>query len=328
MSSRLIFPVAKVAVSGGLIWWILRDAELGEISASIRAADVGLLAAAFAMFFIGYFITVSRWRTLLAAQGIEAPFLYLLRSVTVAIFFNNFLPSTIGGDLVRMYDSYRLGHSRTGSVSVVLIDRFFGVIALLVYASLALALAPAVWGGIPLLPVWVAGGLGMVSLVLYLIFGSPDWFMRGAGKLPLPGFARRLIAKVAAALQPFKGRNDVLLKALGLSFVLQLNVIVHFVILTRAMHIDVPTLAMFVIIPVAAAAMMIPVSINAIGVREAAFVYLFSIFGVPNEQSVAFAWVAFGFVLAQGVIGGVVFALRRATGDGRVPCRSDKTPLS
>ena len=53
------------------------------------------------------------------------------------------------------------------------------------------------------------------------------------------------------------------------------------------------------------------ISINAIGVREAIFVFLFSIYGVADEQSLALAWVAYGFTLAQGVLGGAVFALRR-----------------
>jgi uncharacterized membrane protein YbhN (UPF0104 family) len=91
---------------------------------------------------------------------------------------------------------------------------------------------------------------------------------------------------------------------------LQLNVILHFIIIAQAMGMDVPIVAMFVIIPVATVVMMLPVSINGIGLREAVFVMFFGLFGITSDQSIAFAWIAYGFVLAQGLLGGLVFAGR------------------
>ena len=328
MPSKFVLTVIKVAVSAALVYWILRGSDLDVIFASIRSADVQLLAVAFAMFYVGYVISAHRWQILLAAQGVTAPFGYLLQSFMVVVFFNNFLPSTIGGDLVRMYDSYRIGGSRTGSVSVIIIDRFFGTIAQFVYALIALIAVPGVRQQIPLLPLWVTLGVCGISLFVYVVFGSPDWlFARVAGLSEArAGAIVRLIKKVMTALRVFKGRRDVLVKALGLSFLLQLNVIVHFIILSQALGIEVPLMAMFVIVPIASVLMALPISINAIGVREAVFVYLFALFAVPREQAVAFAWIAFGFVLLQGVIGGIVFAARRNAkrlrgepGDRRAP---------
>jgi uncharacterized membrane protein YbhN (UPF0104 family) len=97
---------------------------------------------------------------------------------------------------------------------------------------------------------------------------------------------------------------------IDLSLLLQMNVIVHFIIIALAMGLDIPIIAMFVIIPVATVVMMLPVSINGIGLREAVFVLFFGMFGLAGDQSIAFAWIAYGFVLAQGLLGGLVFAGR------------------
>ncbi len=311
--SKTILTLVKVAVSAGLVYWILRNSNLSEIWNSIRNANIALLVFAFCMFYAGYFITAFRWKTLLHAQGVDAPLFYLVKSFMVAVFFNNFLPSTIGGDLMRMYDSYRMGGSKTGAVSVIFIDRLFGVTALLTYALIAILLSSDVRAQIPLLWLWVCAGIVGAGVFAYVVFGSPAWLFDRVFSLSEHrlGAIVRLLKKFMTSFQAFKGRKDVLAKALGLSFLLQFNVIFHFIVLTWALHVNVPPLAMFIIIPIAAILMMVPISINAIGVREAVFVYFFSLFGVASEPAVAFAWVAFGFVLLQGVAGGVVFALRR-----------------
>ena len=112
-------------------------------------------------------------------------------------------------------------------------------------------------------------------------------------------------------LQSYKDSPGAVVRALLLSFLLQLNVVIHFIFLTKALDIDVPIEAMFFIIPVAIFIMMLPVSINGIGLRETVFVFLFSLFGVPDVEALALAWLAYSFSLAQGILGGMVFAVRR-----------------
>ena len=108
----------------------------------------------------------------------------------------------------------------------------------------------------------------------------------------------------------FSGRRDLLVRAFGLSLLLQLNVIVHFIIVSRALGIDIPVLAMFTVIPLSIFVTMLPVSINGIGLREGVFVFFFSTYGIDAVEAIAFAWIALGFVMLQGVIGGILFAAR------------------
>lgn len=311
-----LLVIAKIAFSAGLIWWILREADLNTIWAAIRGADFVLVLLAFALFYLGYLIIAQRQRTLLAAQNIHVSIPFLLQSFAIGMFFSNLLPSTIGGDASRMYDVWRVAGSKSKAVSVILIDRFLGMFALVIFGLVAALLSGRMQEAIPGLPLYL--GLAFLAMlsVLWVVFGSGarllDWFL--ALNLGPLGFIQRIAGKIAGGFELYKRRGDVLWKAIGWSLLLQFNVIVHFIILTWALGIDIPALAMFVIIPVAVILMLAPVSINGIGLRDAIFVFMFGAYGVATESAVAFSWIVLGMLLVQGVVGGLVFLLRRRIG--------------
>ena len=308
-----LLVAAKVVISVSLITWILRQTDLTAIWSSIREANFALVLAAFALFYLGYFVIAQRQQGLLEAQNIRVSIGFLVQSFAVGMFFTNLLPSTIGGDASRMIDVYRVGGSKSRAVSVILIDRFFGMFALVIIGCIAVVGAPALRESIPGIALYLGGALVMMLAVLWIVFGSGsrllDWIM-GLPLGPL-GFAQRILGKIIGGFELFKGRGDVLVKATLWSFVLQINVILHYLLIAYAVGIDVPVGAMFVIVPIAIILMLIPISINGIGLRETIFVFLLGTYGATVEQSVAFAWISLALILAQGVIGGIVFLLRR-----------------
>jgi len=313
MQKKTLFLLLKISLSVALILWITHDIALDSVFAVIAQSNASLLILAFSLFFVGYVITAFRWRTLIRVQGGDAPIFFLVRSFMVALFFNNFLPSTVGGDVVRMYDSWRLGNSKSDAVTVVLVDRFLGVIVLLCFALLALIFDEVVAGEVPFITAWAAAGLAGMGIATWLILKIPasTTQMLSSAKNSLMARIGGMLAKVLCSFQAYRHGRSAILRALGLSVLLQVNVVVHFTLVARAVGIEVPVESMFLIIPVAVFIMMMPISINAIGVREAVFVFLFSLYGVHSVEALAFAWIAYGFTLLQGVLGGIVFALRR-----------------
>lgn len=308
-----LLTAAKVLVSAGLLYWVLQGANLKEIFETIKSANVLLLLAAFSTFILGYFLTATRWLTLLRAQGADAPMFLLIQSYMVALFFNNFLPSLIGGDVVRVYDSWRISKSKSQAVTVIFVDRFLGLLALVLLALSAMLLSDTVAAKIPLVHVWLAlGAVAMLSLTL-LIFYPPEWLLSGIGRmrLPLPRSLIDLLGNILKAFLSFRGRHDVLIRALSISLLLQTNVVIHFYLVAMALNFPIPFSAFFLIIPVSVLIMMVPVSINAIGVREGVFLFFFSMYGVSGSESVAFSWTIYGFILIQGLFGGLVFAFRK-----------------
>lgn len=147
----------RVAVSAALIAWILRDTDLREVGAAFRDADLRYILIALCLIPLGYLSSVMRWRTLLRAQGGDASLPFLVRSLMTGIFFNNFLPSTIGGDAIRAWDTARSGVGKATALTIILVDRFVGLLALLLFAAVGLLGAGRLTERVPDLALWVLG---------------------------------------------------------------------------------------------------------------------------------------------------------------------------
>jgi uncharacterized membrane protein YbhN (UPF0104 family) len=280
----------RLAVSAGLIAWILARTPFREVGDAFRAADFRLVLLAASLHVFDTFASVRRWRLLIRAQGGEASFPFLVRSYLVGIFFNNFLPSTIGGDTVRAIDTARAGVGRAKAVAIIFVDRFVGLLALMSFAVLGVLASGRLTARVPSLFAWVAGGAVVLGLAAALLF------------LPSAGPARLL---------DFHGKKGVLARAFGWSLLLQTSVILNGFLLARALRVPIPLPYFFLIVPLALFVMMLPVSINAIGVRESVWAFFFAAFGVPAALGVAVAWLGYGTVLVEALIGGCVYARGR-----------------
>jgi uncharacterized membrane protein YbhN (UPF0104 family) len=304
--------VGRGAISTVLIWLLLGRANLGEIWGAMQRADAALLAVAFALLFVGYVISTLRWQMLLRALDIHLPFRALFVSYCVAIFVGNFLPSTVGGDAVRAYDTVRMSGRKGGPIAVVLVDRLLGVLALVLFAAVVLLVRAEASARLP----WLRWG---VLAALAAMFGLVGWiFWRPSA--PAQGYplssagssgVQRLVSRAVAAFRAFGGKIGALGKGFAYSVLLQSNVVLHFYLIAKAVGIQLGLGHFFFIVPVATILTMLPVTINGIGIRENAFVFLLSPFAVPASTTIAFTWIGFGMMLLYGAMGGVVYALRR-----------------
>ena len=129
----------KVAVSLALLAYLFSVTDTHALEERVRSADLLMLVAAVACYLAMLALATWRWRLLLETLGVDAPMRQLLSSYLVATFFNNFLPSNIGGDVVRVRDGSRLTGSTAASLAVVGIDRILGFGALYVLAATAFA---------------------------------------------------------------------------------------------------------------------------------------------------------------------------------------------
>jgi len=305
----------RVCVSVGLIAVVLSRAELAEVGRLMAEASMPLLAVAFMSYFVGYLASVARWSTLLAAHEVRPGFGYLYSSFMIGMFFNQLLPTTVGGDVARYH--YTSGASRAAAFSAVIMDRIFGMVALMMFALAGLMVAGRS-GGMPLeLAQAVAALLAVGLLAIGTIFMLPAaGFDRLRGLYRwLPAAVVALLDKMLGAFAAFRGRRDVVLAALAWSLLLQCVVIGHYYVVGLALGLTVPFYAYVFIVPLAIVVMMLPISINAIGVRESAFVYLLGLYDVAPSTGVAFSWLVYALILGHGLLGGLVFAsVRRARG--------------
>lgn len=304
----------RLGVSLGLVGWILAKTPFSDVAAAFRSADARFILLSILINPLGYVASVHRWRLLIRAQGGDASRAFLTRSFLVGVFFNNLLPSTIGGDAVRAMDTARAGVSRARAVAVVFVDRFVGLLALMFFALVGLLISGRLTREVPALYGWVLGGTVAMLFIAGLLF-LPS---RGGARLMerisgwLPGKIGGFFTKAVTALRAFQGEGRVLAGAFGWSLVLQTLVVINGYFLARALHVPISLPYFFLIVPLALFIMMLPISINAIGVRENVWVFFFAAFGVAAGKGVAMAWLDYGLVLVQALIGGVIYAQGRA----------------
>ena len=248
---------------------------------------------------------------MLKAQDIEIPLRFLIGSVFVGQFFNSFLPTTIGGDAMRAYDTAALSKDSTKSVVSVLADRLIGVFALVFLALLALVIGFASGQDvsfyiIPVLLVFFLCSMGVLLVFNARMYKIMDQLLRLVS-------LDKVAAKLEEAHNSFRilrTAPNVLLIAFLASLLLQINVILFYYFIGVSLDLGVSFLYFAMIVPVALVVLLVPFSINGIGIREGIFVYLLTGLGVETKDAIALSWISFGLMLTQGIIGGIIFALR------------------
>src|SRR5437588_4953517 len=143
----------KIAVSSILLAILFSKIDAARLADTAKRASVAWLAAALGIYAVNVFASVWRWRLLLDAQEIDVSTRTLIGSFLVALFFNNFLPSNIGGDVIRIRDTARPAGSKTLATIVVLTDRAIGLMGLVLVAAMGATVAEGATGHGPA-PIW------------------------------------------------------------------------------------------------------------------------------------------------------------------------------
>jgi uncharacterized protein (TIRG00374 family) len=317
LRKKTAFLAVKLSVSGALLAYLLGTTDLSALAERVRTGDLLLLGAAIVLYLAMLAVATWRWRLLLRAQGFDARMGPLSASYLVASFFNNFLPSNIGGDVIRIRDSSRLTGSTTTSVAIIAIDRILGLGALY-----ALALTAYVLGGPDVrrltgaAPVLVLLGIGFAA-VAYIFFkpGTARFLMQTAGLLEIP-WAKERFQSVQSAVHVYRDRVRDVWLAFAASVALQSLLIWYYFAVARALKIPLSMGVCFLIVPLCTLVQTIPVSFNGWGVRESLFILYFREVGLHGASALAFSLVGAGLIVLLSLSGAVVWMSRGAAAQG------------
>lgn len=311
--SRAIIPLVKVLVSAGLLWVLLARVDLSRLWQTARAASPAWLGVGLVLYFVMCAISAWRWRVLLRVQQVTLPLARLLTSFLVATFFNNFLPSNIGGDVVRISDTARAAGSKTLATTVVVLDRGIGLLGLLFVAALGASLSAdqssaATVGGVAVL--WVVFA-GAVLLAAPLVV-APD--LVGRVLRPLERLHQEWVSERLARLTAALGRFRDMPMSLTICFVggvaVQLTLVAFYLAVARGLAIDISAAQLAVLVPLSFVVQMIPVSVNGFGVREATFTLYFARLGLPAESAFALSFLGAVLIMVFSLSGAAAYVLR------------------
>jgi glycosyltransferase 2 family protein len=303
--------VLKLGVSTALLAYLFSRADTGAMWAQFRHMNPLWTVAALATYGLMLAVSAWRWRLLLQMQTVDVGLGTLTRSFLVATFFNNFLPSNIGGDVVRVADTAPFTQSKTLATTVVLLDRILGLIALLAIAAIASGLAYAV--GLPLEGtqyLWVA--LAALGAGLLLGLRHAEALTRPLHRMAAGRFAsvETRIRRLGHAVERFRDQPRGLWFAFAGALAVQCLLVLFYVFAARSLAVPFPLLAASVIVPVSLAVQMMPVSINGFGVREAVFTFFFTSLGLNVSSALTLSLGSAVLIMLFSLSGGAVFVMR------------------
>jgi hypothetical protein len=305
----------KATVSVVLLALLFSRVNPSGLLAKMRGASLGWLAAAMGLYLLMILASAWRWRWLFAAQRLAVSGRKLVHSYLVATFFNNFLPSNIGGDVVRIRDTADAAGSRTLAATIVLIDRAIGLTGLLFVAAVGASVA-RLSGTSDAVPVWPAvlwGGFVLLTTALLVVVLRPGLTTRLLA--PLRRFDAQWVdvrlARITAAFVRFGERPAALLWCLAGAVLVQMVLVGFYAAVAQSIGIPIAMRHLAVLVPVSFVVQMLPISVNGFGVREATFSYYVLRLGLPMDSALALSLLSTGTVLAFSLSGAVVYATRR-----------------
>jgi uncharacterized membrane protein YbhN (UPF0104 family) len=308
---RYVLLAVKITVSIILLTFLFSKIDGERLWRTARQASVVWLAAALGIYVVNVLASVWRWRLLLNAQDVTVPTRTLFGSYLVALFFNNFLPSNIGGDVIRIRDSARYAGSKTLATTVVLADRVIGLIGLVLVAALGATMVAGMAGHVPspIWPSWLWAGFLLAMMASAPAVLAPAGVSRLLQPLTVlhPEWIGDRIDNLTAALVRFRDRPTAIASCFCGAVFVQTSVVVFYVAVAHALHVGIGPWDLAVIVPLSFVVQMLPVSVNGFGVREATFTFYFTRVGFTMESALLVSLVATALVMLFSVLGAGVW---------------------
>jgi uncharacterized protein (TIRG00374 family) len=298
----------RIGVSGALLALLalkVRDVD-GVIPKGHPGRTIALLTAAVLMTFVGIVLCAWRWQRTLVLFDAHVPMRTLTSHYLAGLFVGNVLPSTIGGDVVRVARGTNSTGSSEVSFASVVLERLTGMIALPLLVFIGFAARPS---QLDVDHAWVAllvAGITLTALaVILVVAGHP----KIAGRYAEKENWTRFIQAIHLGVDRMRRHPAEALYVLVVAIIYQLSVVISVLLIFRALDIDVPIATGFAYIPAVSMVQVIPLSLNGLGVREGMLVLFLHPMGISRASAIAAGLLWLFCTLVVSFLGAPLFAL-------------------
>jgi uncharacterized protein (TIRG00374 family) len=311
---RLIVSAVLLAILVSRIDFAGAFPKRGHLSTIIFFALAVLMAT------LGIVLSAWRWQRVLAAFGCPVPLRSLTGHYFAGQFVGNVLPSTIGGDVLRISRSAKnIGSSETAFAAVAL-ERLSGFIALPVICLFGFLVDPSL---LESSTAWVAllvSGITLAALAVILLLAAHP---KMAGRFKEHENWTRFIGATHVGVECIRADPRAALSILATALIYQVSVVLTVGFVVLAIDAPVPVGAVIAFVPVVAMAQVVPISLSGLGVREGMFVLLLHPLGVPNGQAIGIGLLWYLTMLLVSLLGAPAFAVGNRTSRTKVGAGSE-----
>ncbi len=287
----------KVIVSLSLVAYLLVRVDFAAVGTAIAGAPLDLLFLAFLVLHVDRILQGGKWWVLIRSTGVSFSFWQAVANTYAGNFAGQFLPSGVGGDVVRVVLLKRMNLSAIEVAASIVVERLFGLFALVSVASIAIGVATALGIDLPgsvgamVWALFVLMAAGLVASFTPTVDRAITTTTGTLRRLPLGIPFLQKVDDLASAYRRYSARHSTLVRYFALSIAEVLLIVAVNVILCRALGIDIPAIFLLLIVPVTLILYRIPISVSGIGVQEGVFGYFFAQAGFGIDAGVTLSLV-------------------------------------
>jgi uncharacterized protein (TIRG00374 family) len=267
-----------------------------------------LLFLAFGLLFtlVGFVLSAWRWQRVFAVFDVHVPLRTLLTHYLAGQFVGNVLPSTIGGDVLRVSRAAKTTGAGDVAFASVVIERLSGFVALPLLSFIGFALEPSLlqvdrsW-----IAVMIAGATVAALVIILFVAGSPHL----AGRFAKHQNWMRFIGAVHIGVDRIRHEPRRALSVLVAAVSYQVAVLISVYCAIHALGVSLPNGAVLAFLPAVAAAQALPISLSGLGIREGLLVILLHPLGVPTGKAIGIGLLWYGMTLVVSFLGAPAFAV-------------------
>jgi glycosyltransferase 2 family protein len=309
--SSALFTALRILTGVGLLVYLAFSDSIAwsELAELAGAWEITLSALGLLLVIMG----LTSWRLclLLEPRGLNLSLGSSFRLTLIGAFFNTFLPGGAGGDIVRIYYAMKGNEGRrTEIATIILLDRLFGTLGLLLLPLLLAPFFPQLLRAVPVLRgmLWVSGAAAAAMLGgLFICFAGQakdgSLLLRIFQKLPLGNYAKRIYETVRA----YRHDRTTLVNVLAISLLVHSLLVVIMLLLVHVTSTDGVRWSMAVVIPLGFLANTVPLTPGGLGVGEVAFRTLFQLGGFTGGVEALLGWRVLNVLIA---LPGLIFHLQ------------------
>ena len=316
-------------ITGGCLAYILWQLDVRKTIDIVLHSQLGWFFGAIAIMIGGVPPMAWRWRRLLAARGVHESLRWCNRAYFVSYTAGQVLPSAVGGDASRIFESSRRHPGRLGEMSaIVILERALGGVATLTLAAIGFALAIGQYDVGPYL--WIEAVFVLGTIVLAVLFFSQR--MRGVLRRFVPLLRRLKLERPLRAfyegVHVFRGHVRLMVWIFLLTLVVQAVRVLAIWMGGKAVGVELSPRPYYVMGPLLFLVLLVPFTVNGIAVREAFFVSFLGQLGVDKEAAVATGFLFFVVTVGLAIPGAIILAVENLPRMSRRPRLPDAQDTS
>ena len=297
----------KICVSLFLLYYVFQKVGWQDLWKALKQADVYYLSLYICLGLFMTLVSAMKWSVLAKPHGIRASLPRMFWLYMVGYLFNNILPTSVGGDLIRVYELGKVDGKTREAMASVFMERVTGFTTLVLFGLLAVCLDQRYIRDERLLVLLAVIVMGYVAIVVVAF--NRRLLSIVAARVRINSVKRAVteLQRYQEAIDMYKGHRLGIIYAIGYSIVFYASCVMMVYVGCLAFGVHVPVVKLLSAVPIMLILFMMPISIGGIGLKEWAYYFVLGMIGVSSAVGLGLALLDRGRTVAFGLLGGAVY---------------------